>query len=333
MQWNAAQITDLATAYWRSAALLAAVEVGLFEALAAPGPHDAAALAERCGTAERHTRALLDALCGMELLLRTDEGYAVAPDAQAWLAPDTPTSMLHALRYNVDLYSLWGRLGDAVREGAPVAPDTAHLGADAERTRRFVMGMHSRAQALAPAVVPTLPLDGVAHLLDVGSGPGTFSRAAADAHAALRVTQFDLPAVIATARELSAGAPSEGRIAFVAGDYRTDPLPAEVDAVLYCGALHQESPATAGALFERAARALRPGGRMIVVDMMVNHERTAPLFSALFGLNMLLTSPRAHMFSDTETMHLLERAGLRRPATTAVAHTPYWMVTAEKPTP
>lgn len=325
-------LMDLATGYWRAGAINAAVSLGLFEALAEAGHEaDASALADRMGVDGRYLAAVCDALAGMGLLAKRDGRYAVAEAYAELLRPDGARCMLDALRFNVDLYPLWGHLPEAVKRGGPVVPETAHLGEDPARTRRFVMGMHSRALALAPRIIANVDLADRATLLDVGCGPGTFGRTLAAAHRSLRLTLFDLPGVIAVARELSERSGMAERIAHVEGDYRRDALPGPVDAAVYCGALHQESPATAAALFGRVFEALSPGGAVYVVDMMVESDRATPTFSALFSITMMLTSGRARVFAVDEARTLVEEAGFVEVTAAQNPDSPYYTIRGVKP--
>ena len=318
---------QLATGYWASATLSAGVEIGLFDALGEEA-HDAQDLAAATGTSRDHLLRLLEALASLGVLTRSGESFAIAPDLREFLCPDRPTSLLDALRFNIDLYPLWSRLGTSVREGKPAIPPTAHLGNDPARTERFVRGMHSRAMMLAPAVVDAIDLSGVVSMLDLACGPGAFSRFLLAKHPALKSTLFDLTPVLDVAERLLYRAPESQRITFHPGDYRRDVLPAPFDAIFYCGALHQETPESAGRLFAKIRASLRPGGRVIVVDLMLQDDRAGPAFSALFSLNMMLTSPAGRVFSEAETIEILSTAGFIDVRRTPTGRSPYSIIEA-----
>ena len=327
MKWDAQTLTDLATAYWRSATLSAAVELGVFEALD-DATLSAGELAHRTGASAWHLHALLDALVGMELLTKEGHRFCIESSAASLLTPSAGGDLLDALRLNADLYPLWGRLAEAVREGRALIPPAAHLGSDPARTRRFVAGMRSRAIALAPAVVSAMDVRDVQHLLDVGAGPGTFSWLLTQRNPRLRVTLFDLPAVLDVAEELLADHPVTERVTFHRGDYRRDALPVGFDAVLYSGALHQETPESARVVLTKIRHALCPGGRLFVVDMMLGDDGCSPAFSALFSLNMMLTSSGGRVYPASTVCQTLSEVGFTSPAVVEVPNSPYWMVHA-----
>lgn len=305
-QWSAESLSVLATGYWQSQTLLAAVESGLLEALPATAP-DAAANA---ALDPRVTSAVLEALVGLNVVYRTGDLFTLDPSAAEYLLAKSPKSLIGALRFNTAMYHLWAKLPDVLKSGVPAMPPAAHLGADPSRTRGFVLGMHSRALALLPPVADAIDLSHAHTLLDVGSGPGTLGRMLAERNPHLHATLIDLPAVSDVAAELTAHHPARNQITHLPGDYFSTPLPGPFDAITYCGALHQHAPDQAAALIAKLAHALPPAGRLIIVDLLADPTRTAPPFSLLFGVNMTLVSPTSHMHSTPEVRHYLTAAGL-----------------------
>jgi SAM-dependent methyltransferase len=329
MKWTAEAITELGTSYWRSCVVTAAVELGLFDAIGSG--HKINDICAKIGSTPRHTEELLDALVGLELLVKRGDVYEFEESSAQYLDKTSPNCVLDALRFNTDLYQLWGRLAACVRSGNPVLSPTAHLGDDPDRTRRFVLGMHSRAMMMAPPLLSALKFkDEVKRMLDVGSGPGTFSRLLMEEHKDLSVAMFDLKPVLDVAMELTNKSGLQSRVTYHPGDYRTDALPKGFDAVFYCGALHQETPETAFLLFRKIAESLNKGGEVIVVDMMVEPDRTSPLFSILFSINMMLMSSIGRVFSDDLLQRILKEAAFKNMKTTKAKGSPYWIVRATK---
>jgi len=159
-------------------------------------------------------------------------------------------------------------------------------------------------------VLHFLDLSGVKHLLDVGGGPGTYATLLAQKYPELRITVLDLPAVAAIAQELISGAGVSDRVHILTGDAVTDDYGTQTfDGVLFSGVLHQMSAATIRQMFANAYRALLPDGRMIVSDMMLQADKTQPVFSTLFSLQMLLTSEEGAVFSADECKTWLEETG------------------------
>ena len=328
-------IVELASAFYGSSVLFAALEADVFTAIhRQAGPASLERLVAATGSDRRGLRLLLDACVAVGLLEKTDEGlYANTAAADLSLVSGAPHDLTRAVRYNRDVYPSWGKLAELVKTGRPVEAPEIHLGDDAERTRRFVLAMHGRALGIGRTVVPMLDLGGCRRLLDLAGGPGTYAVLLAQAHPELACVTVDLPAVSAVAAELVGRSGVAERVVCRAGDYHTDVYEeAAYDAVTIFGALHQESPQQIASILKRACAALRPGGRVFILDMMTDATHTRPSFSALFAVNMALTTQNGWVFSDEELKGWLSEAGFEACATQTVPPPmPHWLVCAKKP--
>ncbi len=327
-------VVELASAYYGSAVLFAALDIGLFTLIQREGNRISGEdLARGAGLDPRGLRLLLDACVAVGLLLKDGACYTNTPAAASTLVAGAPQDLTRAVRYNRDVYPAWGRLAELVKSGKPVEAPEVHLGEDAGRTRRFVLAMHGRAMGIGRTVVPLLDLRGCRRLLDMAGGPGTYAVLMAQACPELTAVTVDLPAVSAVATELVGEAGLSARVVCRPGDYHTDTYEAEAfDAVTIFGALHQESPEQIVAILKRARHALKPGGLIYILDMMTDATHTRPAFSALFAVNMALTTHNGWVFSDVELHGWLREAGFEACATRAVPPPmPHWLVSARKP--
>jgi len=288
-------------------------------------------MAKACGLDPRGARLLLDACVALELLAKDEGRYRNSPETAPFLVSGSPADLSGAIRYNRDVYAAWGKLKDLVRTGRPVEPPELHLGEDPERTRTFVLAMHGRAMGIGQAVIPLLDLAGKKRLLDIGGGPGTYSVLIARAFPQVRCTVLDLPEVARIAEEVISQAGFADRVQTLAGDYHTLPFPPDRDAVIFFGVLHQEDPDSIRDLLRRAHQALVSGGVLYILDMMTDASHTRPKFSALFALNMALTTPHGWVFSEDELRGWLEEAGFIgfncRPLPPPM---PHWLASAKK---
>ena len=172
---NPAALIELATAYWGSATLVACVRLRLPTLLAA-GPATAEEVSQRAGTDPVATDALLAAMSNVGLCTKGADGrFANTPMAEAFLVEGRPGFLGPALLYNGDVFPLWAKLDEVVRSGKVSESPDQYLGADDERTRNFVYGMHHRALGVGRAVAAVVDLSGRKRLADVGGGPGTYS--------------------------------------------------------------------------------------------------------------------------------------------------------------
>jgi len=154
----------------------------------------------------------------------------------------------------------------------------------------------------------------------------------AQANQGLTCTVVDLPGVVKIARELIDEQHMADRVKTLAGDYHCVDFPRDQDAVAFLGVLHQESPELIRGLMRKAFEALKPGGRVFVLDMMTDETHTAPRFSALFAVNMALTTDNGWVFSDAELREWLTGAGFGDIQKKVLPPPmPHWLVSASKP--
>jgi hypothetical protein len=68
---------------------------------------------------------------------------------------------------------------------------------------------------------------------------------------------------------------------------------------------------------------LRPGGRVVVIDMIPNEERTGPPFALFFALNMLVNTETGGTYTVGEYTDWLKDAGFARVETAEIGfHSP-----------
>jgi SAM-dependent methyltransferase len=311
-------IIDLANAFYKSQILFTASDCGVFAALAELGAADCATIAAHTELEPRAARLLLDACVALALLEKADASYRNTPGASACLVPGEPGDLSHAIRYNRDVFDAWGKLPGFVKSGTPVEKPELHLGEDEARTRAFVLSMHGRALGIGRLLLPYLDLAGCSRILDVGGGPGTYSVLLAERYPGLSSTVLDLPAIIKVAEGLIAAREVADRVSTLPGNYHSSEFPGGNDAVLFFGILHQESPAAICRLFRKAHAALKPGGKVYVMDIMTDATHTQPEFSALFAVNMALTTENGWVFSDAELQSWAEASGFTGFSVTAL---------------
>ena len=331
------EIVDLASAYYGSAVLFAAIDNDVFARVEKGEFNPVSGGQESSATVlPRGMRLLLDACVAEGLLEKTDGKYANTPASKMALIPGGPADLTKAIRYNRDVYPAWGRLAEFAKTGRPVERPELHLGEDVARTKAFAASMFGRAMGIGKGVVPMLDLVGVnsssCSVLDLAGGPGAYAILMCQANPGMKCVTVDLPAISAEAKGYVAKFGLTDRIECRAGDYHTDEYESEAyDVVTIFGALHQESPAQIVDILKRAHRALKKGGKVIVLDMMTDSTHTAPKFSALFAVNMALTTENGWVFADSELKDWMREAGFVPGETKQVPPPmPHWIVEGSK---
>jgi hypothetical protein len=65
-------------------------------------------------------------------------------------------------------------------------------------------------------------------------------------------------------------------------------------------------------LLRRCREALASGGRVVIQDFILEPDKTAPRFAALFALNMLVGTPGGSAYSEPEYAAWLAEAGFQQ---------------------
>src|SRR2546422_582132 len=114
------RIMKLGHAFRAAKALLSAVELGIFTALA-EGPAGLDTLTKRVGIHERGARDFFDALVALSMLERDDSGcYVNTPETALYLDRQKPTYIGGELEhFNAYVYPHWNLLTPALRTGKP----------------------------------------------------------------------------------------------------------------------------------------------------------------------------------------------------------------------
>jgi len=303
-EWTPGDVLAMARGYQEACVLMAGAELDVFGALA-ERPMTAEALATRLGADLRGTAVLLDALAAMELLEKHDDVYRVPPTVADVLAASGSRSVTGMVCHLANCLRRWGRLAEVVKQGGPADQRPSIRGAEGDR-ESFIEAMNDIHRASAAPLVAELGPLSFRHLLDVGGGSGTWTIAFLRAVPGATATLVDLPEVIPIARRRLADEGLGDRVTLVAGDYNADPLPGGADFAWVSAIFHQNSREQNRALAANVFRALEPGGRIAVRDIVMESSRTAPRDGALFAVNMLVATPGGTWTFDEIRSDLLD---------------------------
>jgi len=295
--------------------ILSAVELGVFEGIHQGHP-TSDDLARHLGADPRGVRILLNALVGIELLEKVGDRYGCTPVSETYLVPGAPAYLGDSLLHNKAVRESWSHLTEVVKTGQPWRnPERAkdlgkHLG-------HLVKGLYLRnyqtARELARRLGAGDKLKGL-RILDVGAGSGAWSIPLAEADASARVTAVDLPPVIPTTQEFVARHGLAARYQFRPGNVRElDFGTAEFDLAVLGHICHSEGAGHAPALIQKVGKALKPGGQIVIADMIPNDQRTGPPFPLLFAVNMLVNTDQGDTFTRAEYRAWLKEAGFGEP--------------------
>ena len=236
--------------------------------------------------------------------------FALNEEARALLDP--------AVRVGLDLEGFGGRMAgawasllSAVRTGAPAyhtvfgRPFWDDLQAHPDLAASFDELMGPTGHGIPdPDVLATDGWGSIRTVVDVGGGTGSLLAEVLRARPNVRGTLVDLPPTVARSAEIFKAAGVTDRVKTV-GQSFFDPLPAGADLYLLRSVLHDWPDPEATAILKRCAEAVRPDGRVVVLNGVSPDEAGSPPQALLM---MVLLGGRER--SLTEFRALAETAGL-----------------------
>lgn len=294
-------------AYQRTEAIKAAIELELFTAIG-EGKNAPAAIAQRCGAAERGVRILCDFLTIMGFLAKTDGTYANTPDAAAFLDKKSPAYMGDATKFMLSpmLMAGYKDFTAAVRKGGVASSEEGTIAPEnpvwIEFARAMAPLMAMPAELMANLVDPGAKQK--LKILDIAAGHGLFGLAFAKRNPQVEVVAVDWANVLEVAKENASKAGVSDRYSTIPGSAFDVQFGEGYDLVLLTNFLHHFDPPTCEILLRKVHAALAPGGRAATLEFVPNEDRVSPPEAASFAVMMLGSTPAgdAYTFSELERM-------------------------------
>ena len=307
-------IFQIATGYIASTALYIAVCMKIADRLVA-GPKTAETLAEEASADE-------DALYRVLRLLATMGVFKeVAPRTFANTLPSE--MMISGQRGSTYDMALWMSdpfhmrvYADAmhsVRTGKPAAEKaTGHpvfevFSQNPELSEVFNNAMTAFSAFVIPAALDAYDFSGIDLLVDVAGGHGQVLISVLQRYPEMRGVLFDLPHVIKGAVPRIPAAGVEARLTTETGDFFKS-VPPDGDAYIMKHIIHDWDDDRAVKILENIRKAMKPGGRVILLESVLLPGSTQPDFGKLIDLEMLFM-PGGRERTEEEFGALFKRAG------------------------
>jgi hypothetical protein len=265
-------------------AVLAAIRLDVFEALAS-NPMSTTELAQRLNADARGVQRLLEALEPLGYLKQQGDRYANTAMTIKWLLRSSPMTFAPYFRYwGAIIPRLMDDLEDSIKLGR--APRNLYdwIEYEPEVSRDFQEALISLANFALGDVIGKLQLSNSARrLLDVGGGHAMYSVALCQKYPQLSAVVFDSPQALATGRANIDRAGLADRVMVQTGNFFRDDLGSGYDVALLFNIIHGNSPDQNIELFSKAARAMNPGGQLIVMEQLAG-KALMPMGNAVNGL-------------------------------------------------
>ena len=271
-------------------------------------------------------RMLLDSLVVCLLLTQQNGSYELTPLAAKFLVRSSPEYLGFMMEADAH-WEPWAHLVEVIRRGKPLYRIEQQQEKAAEFFPFLVRSLHvmNREPArLAAKVLGVGNSQQGLRVLDIACGSGVWGIAVAEANPLARLTAQDFPEILDITREYLQRHGVESQYDFLPGDLNEVDLGRDrYDLALLGNIVHSQGARAARDLFRRLFAALRAGGRVVIVDMIPNEDRTGPPFSIFFALEMLLHTEEGDTFTLSQYSQWLQEAGFIRVETVEIgSHSP-----------
>src|SRR5262249_13337370 len=143
-----------------------------------------------------------------------------------------------------------------------------YLGRHPEQAKVFDAAMVSVHGRETGAMLDAYDFSGIGVLADVGGGNGSLLTAVLKMYPSMKGLLYDLPGVAERAQANLAGAGLAERCRVVGGNF-FESVPAGADAYLLRHIIHDWDDERATRILQNVGRAMRPGGRLLLVESVL----------------------------------------------------------------
>ena len=309
------RIYELISGAWRGEILKTAIQLDIFKEIS-DGLRTVEAMATHRSWAARPTRILLDSLCPLGFLVKSDGEYGLTPISRAFLVSGSKT---FAGNYVMTLLAsdMWGHLIDAVRTGHRQVVD-ASSAAFADLWKQDAALESARISHVADSlkmwrvvgIDPDTKRD--INVLDLGSGCGMSSFVLPKHNPRAKVTCADWAGVLEVARELAENWHISKQVVFQPGDLTMASYGDSIyDAVLLGRITYYLSVDQNKSVLTKVYRALKPAG-LVVINAPLADERRSSSDSLVAAVVVFLCSENGDIYTFQEYKAMLEEVGYTR---------------------
>lgn len=336
-QIDPSKIMQVGMGFWASKTLLTAINMELFTHLSEEGM-SGEDIRNKLGLHDRNLYDFLDTLVALGFLkrsgLKETAVYKNAEDTNLFLDRKKPSYMGGMLEMaNNRLYPFWNNLEEGLKTGKPQnetksggQPIFEVLYANKEMLREFLSAMGGIQMGNFMALSHAFDFSEYKTMCDLGGAGGYLTAQVVQHNQHMKCISYDLPPVAPLAIENIEKMGLSEKIQIQSGDFFKEDIP-KADVITMGNVLHDWGLADKKRLIKKTYDALPKGGALIVIENIIDDERSKNAFGLMMSLNMLIETPEGFDFSFADFSQWAKEIGftetsliaLTGPASAAIA--------------
>lgn len=320
-QVDPSKIMQIGMGFWASKTLITAVNMGLFTLLA----KEKLSARDISNQLELHKRSLydfLDTLVALGFLkrsgLKETAIYSNSEDTNIFLDKEKPSYCGGILELaNNRLYPNWNYLEDGLKTGLSydqLNPESKPLFEDvyssSEKLNEFLRAMGGLQMGNFIALSNKFDFSNYNTLCDIGGAGGYLSAQVVMNNNHMHCNSFDLPQVTPIATKNIENMGLSDKVTTQSGDFFKEEFP-KADVITMGNILHDWGTEDKKMLIQKAYNALPQGGALIVIENIIDDNRSENAFGLMMSLNMLIETSEGYDFSTADFKEWVDEIGFK----------------------
>lgn len=305
------KLHTLLTGYRQYRLLEAAFDSGVFR-VASQTPQSAETLCKAVNWEQSMGTRALSALCGLNLLRETPEGFCLSELGAHFFGEDALHPMDGTLSFEKRLFDSWNLLGETLKKGERVyAAEEKTQEQYKKDLAQYIDSMDEAAKIRAEELWQAVPAGTeTGTFVELGFGSGAYTLNFLNRNTGWGAEIADLDDVVDLFHQKKSAQPSYDRIGTSTVNLLDETWDLSrcqgADILLLSNLIHCQGDVETSGIITRAANLLAKGGRLIIHDFC----RDRGEIGALYDLHMMLNTYNGKTYTTAETRAMMEAAGL-----------------------
>jgi len=276
--------------------------------------HDTKEIAKQASADENGTRLILNALTAHGLLTKNNDNYYLTDFTARYLVKDSD-EYVGVMMENDDIWEAWTDLPYIVKNGSP-RREVGQKEKGPDFFPKLIQSLHvinlkpaqKTAEYISSIIDKNDPI-----ILDLACGSGVWGLSFAKVNPNTKVVFQDFDNVLDLTKKYVDNFDIATQSDYLPGDlneieFRED----EYDIAILGNIVHSIGEQQSRQLFKKLRKALKPGGKILILDMIPNEDRSGPVFPIIFALNMLVNTNSGNTYTLSEYGNWLKDAGFSK---------------------